>query len=163
VRVYLMRHGQAQSRNSPDCPPDPDRRLTEEGIDRTRQAARGLACLDVVPDLVLTSPYLRSRQTAEIAVAVLGLKASALLETQALTPAADPGQILTELRRRNPQQALCIGHLPHLDSALSRMLGLSSDVTSLKKAGVACVDLPVRGHGTLVWLATPRLLRRLHA
>lgn len=163
MRVYLMRHGQAQDRDSPDCPPDPDRPLTEEGTDRTRQAVRGLVRLDVTPDLVLTSPYLRARQTADIAVAVLGLKADFLLETQALTPAADPDQILAELRRRNPRQALCVGHLPHLDRAISRMLGLTSDITSLKKAGVACVELPSRGHGTLIWLTTPKLLRKLDA
>jgi hypothetical protein len=41
------------------------------------------------------------------------------------------------------------------------MLGLSSDITSLKKTGAVCVELPPRGRGTLIWLATPKLLRRL--
>ena len=160
MRIYLMRHGLAQVRGA-TCPADPKRQLTKAGTRRTRQAARGLACLKITPSLVLTSPYLRAHQTAEIAIAELGLKPRLLAATKALTPGADPGRLLAELRRRNPKEALCVGHSPHLDNTLSRMLGLTGDVMSLKKAGVACVDLPRRGTGILIWLATPKLLRRL--
>ncbi len=163
MRVYLMRHGAAVDRENPACPPDAERPLTDEGKARSRQAAEGLRLLGVAPELVLTSAYVRARQTAEIACEVLGLGKDRLRETDALIPGADPQGLLAELRRSKAQEALCVGHLPHLDRALAALLDLTAPVTSLKKSGVACLDWSGRGRGILLWLATPKLLRKLGA
>src|SRR5436853_7070712 len=63
--LYLIRHGIAEERGD-RWPDDAKRPLTEDGIDRLRKEARGLARLGISIDLVLTSPLVRTKQTAEI-------------------------------------------------------------------------------------------------
>src|SRR5258707_3959262 len=66
MQLYIVRHGIAIDREDPKCPPDPERYLTEEGVQKTKQVAKGVAALGVTADLFLTSPYVRAAQTAEI-------------------------------------------------------------------------------------------------
>src|SRR5436305_15219678 len=63
--LYFIRHGLAEERG--DAWPDDNKRpLTDEGMSRMRKAVRGLARLGVTVDVVLTSPLVRARQTADI-------------------------------------------------------------------------------------------------
>jgi len=63
--LFLIRHGIAEARG--DAWPDDNKRpLTERGITRMRKSARALAKLGMTIDVVLTSPLVRTRQTAEI-------------------------------------------------------------------------------------------------
>jgi phosphohistidine phosphatase len=162
--VTLLRHGLALDRNDPSCPPDPERPLTAKGIIRTRRACRGLGNASCQPEVVLTSPYLRARQTAEIALDELGLHEDDMLVTGSLEPGADPGHLFTELERLGEPSALAVGHAPHLDLAIAHALGLDEPCTKLKKAGAACLELE-GGLGDagvrLVFLMEPRALRRL--
>ena len=164
MRIYLLRHGIAIDREHPECPADPDRFLTEKGQRRTRAACRGLAALGVEPDVVLSSPSLRARQTAELAVAALALPAPRLAITDALLD-DDPEPLMDELRERAPEVALCVGHAPSLDLFAAYLVGAAAPVTRLKKAGCACLDAPELGpgRGALVALYPPDTLRRLGA
>lgn len=157
--VVLFRHGIAQDREDPDSPPDPERRLTPKGARRARQAARGLARLRVEPQAVLSSPYLRARETADLAVDELRLDGRDVVLTDALLPDAPPEDLLRALGRLDASCVLCAGHAPHLDVFLAHVLGAKAPITELKKAGAACLDLgpPAR----LVWLHTAGALRKL--
>ena len=62
MQLYIVRHGIAIDREDPKCPPDPQRYLTEEGVEKTKQVAKGVAALGVTADLFLTSPYVRAAQ-----------------------------------------------------------------------------------------------------
>ena len=68
--LYLVRHGLAEERGDA-WPDDTKRPLTDEGISRMRKGARGLARLGLSVEVVLTSPLVRARQTAEILAAAL--------------------------------------------------------------------------------------------
>ncbi len=112
--VYLMRHGIAIDHDDPECPPDPERHLTPKGIEKTRTAAHGLRAMKVNPDLVLSSPYLRAMQTAEIACIALDIPVSRIRKTDALLSGASPLQLVDELieiegRRSNLFRA-CAAH-----------------------------------------------------
>src|SRR4029434_10395463 len=74
MNLYLMRHGIAVAADQPGIESDSGRPLTAKGTKRMRQAARGLRRLGVSFDTVLTSPFLRARQTAEIVAESLGLE-----------------------------------------------------------------------------------------
>ena len=63
MQLYIVRHGIAIDREDPKCPAEAERYLTEEGIKKTREVARGVASLVEKPDLFLTSPYVRAAQT----------------------------------------------------------------------------------------------------
>lgn len=164
MRICLMRHGIAVDQTDPDCPPDPERHLTPKGRDRTLRAAHGLRALGVQPDLLLTSPYLRALQTAEIVAGVLGTPPAALQHTDTLLPEANPAELYRLLCRGKAQFILCFGHAPHIDEALAFGLGLPRPITVLKKAGAACLTLdgpfPPRG-GVLEWIHTAKSLRML--
>jgi len=163
MQLYIVRHGTAIDREDPKCPPDPERFLTPEGVDRAKQVARGVAAIGAVPDLLLSSPYLRAFQTAEIFATILEYSKSKIRKSELLLPGAEPFQLFRELSRDKQASSVFIfGHAPHLDDVLATAIGSKHHITSLKKAGVALVELTrlVPPRGQLLWLATPKLLRK---
>jgi phosphohistidine phosphatase len=159
--IYLFRHGIAVDREDPDCPPDFERYLTDKGKERTRAAARGLAALGVAPERILSSTYVRARETAEIAAEELGIDPTAIELTEALVPEAGPQRILREAAKLGVESVMCTGHAPNLDLVVAEAVGHElAPFTSLKKAGVACLDVDEHG-GQLLWLLPPKVLRAL--
>ena len=163
MQLYIMRHGIAIDREDPDCPEEPERFLTPEGVERTRQAAQGLRALKVEVRAMLSSPYRRAVETAEIAAEVLDFPKRAIRKTDALLPSAHPGEILKELRQLKVDSAMAFGHAPQLDEIIAYCLGTQGELTALKKAGVACLEMEsfVPPAGYLAWLMTPKALRSL--
>jgi len=94
MQLFIVRHGIAIDREDPKCPPDPERFLTDEGIEKTRQAAKGVAEIGAVPDLMLSSPYVRAAQTAEIFATVLEYPKQKIQKTDLLLPGAEPLQLI---------------------------------------------------------------------
>lgn len=161
--LYLLRHGIAMDRDDPSCPADPERPLTAKGVIRTRRATKGLANLGVSPSLILTSPYLRAAQTAEIAADELSVPNSAVRVSEALEPERSPREIMGVLAETLEDSVMLVGHAPNLDFVLARAIGLGEPVTSLRKAGCACLDFPagVESRGHLVFVLEARALRRI--
>jgi phosphohistidine phosphatase len=163
MELFIVRHGIAIDREDPKCPPDPERYLTEEGVDKTKRVANGVAALRVTPDLMLTSPYVRAAQTAEIFANALDYPRQKIRRTDLLLPGAEPTLLFRELAKdKQASTAFLFGHAPQLDDVIATALGSKRHLTALKKAGVAMIELkrlspPV---GSLVWLAIPKLLRR---
>src|SRR5271167_4521086 len=163
MELYIVRHGIAVDREDPNCPADPERFLTEEGIEKSRQVAKGVAEIASIPDLILTSPYLRAAQTAELFAGVLEYAKQKIHKSDLLLPGAEPLQLFRELAKDKDLSTVFIfGHAPHLDDLLATAIGTKHHISSLKKAGVALVELKrmVPPSGELVWLATPKLLRK---
>lgn len=161
--LYLFRHGVAIDPADPESPPDAERPLTREGIEKTRLAARGLRKLGVKPDLILASPLVRAIETAEIAARELGWTKEKIHRTAALEPDSDPAELLKELARLKKESVLCAGHAPHLDELIARAVGVRVAFTGLKKAGAACLEFasPASSRGVLLWLLPPKVLRQL--
>jgi len=163
MQLYIVRHGIAIDREDPKCPPDPERFLTEEGIKKTKDVARGLAEVVDGADLILTSPYLRAAQTAEIVAEELGHSKQKIRKSDALLPGAEPQQLFRELAREKDLSAVFVfGHAPHLDELIATIVGSKRHISSLKKAGAALLELTRLSppSGQLIWLATPKLLRK---
>ncbi|MGH9704710.1 MAG: SixA phosphatase family protein [Candidatus Acidiferrales bacterium] len=161
--LYIVRHGPAVDRTDPEAPPDPERPLTQKGIEKTRAAMRGLREQDVKPALLITSPFLRAAQTAEIAAETLGYPREKIQRTNALVPSAEPAELWKELSKLKSKSVMCFGHGPNVDLVIASAMGMRIMITSLKKSGVACLELdsvsPPKGH--LLWLLQPRMLRKL--
>jgi len=163
MQLYIVRHGIAIDREDPKCPPDPDRYLTEEGIEKTKQVAKGVVALGATADLLISSPYVRAMQTAEIFAALLEYPNEKIRRTDLLLPGSEPALFYRELAKdKQAAKVFCFGHAPQLDDLVAAGIGLKHQVTSLKKAGVALVELKRVSppSGQLVWLATPKLLRK---
>jgi phosphohistidine phosphatase len=164
MQLYIVRHGIAIDREDPKCPPDPERFLTEEGIDKTKEVAKGMAEIAAIPDLILSSPYVRAIQTAELFASAVEFSKQKIRKTDQLLPGAEPLQLFRELAKDKDLSAVfVVGHAPHLDDLIATAIGSKHHVSSLKKAGVALVELKrlVPPNGQLAWLATPKLLRKV--
>jgi len=163
MQLYIVRHGIAIDREDPKCPADPERYLTEEGLEKSKQVAAGVAAIGATADLMLTSPYVRAAQTAEIFAVALEYNKQRIRSTDLLLPGAEPSLLLRELaKERQASSVFLFGHAPQLDDVIATALGSKRHLTALKKAGVALVELKRISPPTasLVWLATPKLLRR---
>lgn len=161
MELVLFRHGIAIDRGEPHCPSEEKRYLTSEGEKRTRLAAKGLRTLGLKPDLILSSPLVRTMQTAAIAAEVLGYPVEAIEEWPELAFWEDPQATILRLRMTKADQVLLVGHRPHLDELLAGILGFEEDsFTTLKKAGAAML-VWTPPHGELRWIMPPKALRFL--
>lgn len=158
MQWLLVRHGIAED-VGPDGS-DTARRLTPEGVEKTRQVAIGLAKVADRPDVVLTSPKTRAMQTAQIVADVMGVP----LEALDILAENLPRAIIERLLARPEQRLAVVGHEPTLSQVIEHLCSEGRPFVAMKKAGCACIDLRRRGaelEVTLQWLAPPSLLRRV--
>jgi phosphohistidine phosphatase len=163
MTLYLLRHGIAEEKVAGKL--DRDRKLTPRGRARMRRAALGLRVLIRELDVMLTSPFPRAAETATITAAALR-NAPKAREVDALASGASAMDTLRALRDvAKGQHVMLVGHEPGLSSLASLLLTGSVDGAriDLKKGGCMAVSIrtPAPRAATLLWLATPRALRRL--
>jgi len=161
MQLIIIRHATAVPRGTPGIP-DEDRPLTPEGEQKFREAAKGLAGLVDRPDALLTSPWLRAKQTAAIAAAPWGRIEPK--ETAALASGSFDEQAAVLDRYPGESTVAVVGHEPWVSELLARLLGSShDDRLEFKKGGAALVDVPGRlaEGGQLVWYLPPKVLRKL--
>ena len=136
-------------------------RCRPAGIARGSKAAAGLRRLSTRPDVVLVSPLLRARQTAQILERYARWPRAQ--RTAELTPEAATRALLAHLGRSAAESVAVIGHEPQLSALLGQCLPGGEDRGfGLRKMGAALVRFRGRvrpGRGQLVWLASPKLLR----
>jgi phosphohistidine phosphatase len=167
--LLLLRHGIAEERDA--AGEDAQRGLTREGRDRAARVIQRLVAMDLGCDLVLSSPLVRARQTAELAVA-WGL-APELELAAALAPLTDPMPMLERwLGPLSPRpgwrRLALVGHEPDLSTLAALLIGVpmaqAPQALQLKKAGVALLRWPAPPQGSLpgsaqlALLLPPRLL-----
>ena len=164
MEIYVVRHGIAIDREDPKCPPDPERYLTEEGVEKTKRVAAAVAALSETPDfLTLESLCARNadRRNFRGGPGLPQAKdsphrfACCQDRSRAFSFANSP-------KTNYPPSLFVFGHAPQLDDVIAAALGAKQHITSLKKAGVALLELKRLSppNGQLVWLAPPKLLRR---
>ena len=160
--LYLIRHGLAEERGDA-WPDDAKRPLTDPGMAHLRKAARGLARLGVSVEVVLSSPLVRARQTAEIVAAGLDPRPS-LVNVDSLAPDGTYAAVVADLEKhaRKARIAL-VGHEPAIGELAARLIG-SRHPIEFKKGAVCRIDvenLPPVGPGDLRWMLTPKIFRAL--
>ena len=157
--LYLIRHGVAEERGDA-WPDDTKRPLSEGGIERMRKAARGLARLGVSIDIVLTSPLVRARQTADIVASALDPR-PALVTIDSLAPEGTYAALMADLEKHGRKECLAlVGHEPGIGELAARLIG-SRHSFEFKKGAVCRIDvdaIPPAGPGDLRWMMTPRIL-----
>ena len=161
-QLYLIRHGIAEDRGDA-WPDDTKRPLTEGGMSRLRRSARSLARIGVSFDVVLTSPLVRTQQTAEIVASAFSPK-PAIVNVEALAPDGSPTAVIAELEKHSKRTRIAIvGHEPGIGELASRLAGLRTDM-EFKKGAIARIDvdmLPPKGPGILRWFIPPKFLRNI--
>jgi phosphohistidine phosphatase len=162
LRLVLVRHAIAEEGGAA-WPDDDQRPLSRDGQRKWKQAARGLSGLVSPVDLLLTSPLVRTVQTAEILARALSPSARLQL-FDPLRPDSRPVAIVAALRARSPAgTVVLVGHEPTLSELAASLLHLQGPLAFRKGAAMAMTTrgLGSRGPARLEWFLTPRMLREL--
>ena len=133
--IWLLRHGDAE-----DGSPDSERPLTKKGRDQARAAGDALAKLDVKIDACLTSPKVRSDETAKLACEAIGVEPQH-------EPKLSGGPFDAEQLAAGLGDVLLVGHDPDFSMAIHTMTGAQ---VRMKKGGLAAVE-----RGELIALMRP--------
>jgi len=166
MELFILRHGIAVPRGTPGYASDSDRELTPEGAKAIRQIARGMRAMRLAFDHVFSSPFLRTKQTAELAVAVL--QPDRTVEyTGHLQPEGDREVFIGELITRcsAEESILVVGHEPYLSELISFLVcGDDSLRMNFRKGGLCKLSvssLRIGKCATLEWLLTPKQLKEM--
>ena len=163
MRLYLVRHATAETQGAAG---DAERALTPKGRLRMAEAAKGLRDLKVLPEIILTSPIRRAKETATILAQELGgIRLEELPELGA--GFSGPADVLAALAPyQNLKEIVLVGHQPGLGELASYLLtgSISGCEIEFKKGAVAFFDQESRGgqdRYVLIWSLPPRVLRSL--
>ncbi len=158
MQIYLLRHGIADE-GKPGHP-DSDRALTNEGRDKLRRVLKRARAAEVAPSLILSSPYKRAMETAEIAAEVLGYPGR-IVRAGELVPEASPYDMWEEVRTHKDEASILLAsHEPLMSSAAAFLLNSPSLAVDMKKAALIRIDVDrasPQPHGILKWMLTPAL------
>jgi phosphohistidine phosphatase len=161
--IHLMRHGKALDVGEEGVPCDAERPLSKKGAAIVKEVALGMAALGAAPDLVVSSPLLRARQTADIAAGILG--GASVIVSPLLRPDGPKGELIDWLQKSQWTSILLVGHMPDLAALASLLIcGHRQAGLDLKQAGVCCIAVaahPLLGGGCLEWFLPPQALSRI--
>jgi phosphohistidine phosphatase len=164
MNIYIIRHAIAVEKGTPGYD-DSQHPLTDAGRKKMRKIVKGLRELKVELELILTSPYIRARDTAILLAKEFDLKDKVALSDN-LIPSGNFENLIDEIREKYDLANLAlVGHEPMLSSLISWLAtGDTGMEVTLKKGGVAYLstdNLYQEGRATLQWLLTPSLLVEL--
>jgi phosphohistidine phosphatase len=161
MNLYILRHAIAVEHGTPGYENDAARPLTPEGERKLGRIAKAMRRLDLDLDLILTSPYVRARQTAEAVAEVLKLQKK-IEFTDSLTPGGDSRALIEQIQRYQPaaENIVLVGHEPYLSGLISLLMaGQEGFGVVLKKGGLCKLVVDHLKHGRcaeLAWLLTPK-------
>lgn len=161
MNLYILRHGLAGQPGAHGMAKDADRPLTAEGKQKLRKIAAAMKALDLSFDLILSSPYARARETADIVAAAFNARKE-LECSDTLTPSGSPRELIRLLNHRKPQpeSLLLVGHEPYLSTLISLLVAGVGDLSIVLKKGGLCKlaaeSLRPGRCATLEWLLTPK-------
>lgn len=158
MNLYLLRHGIAAERGAGADEKDEDRPLTAKGRRKLRRAAAAMRAMDLSFDVILSSPLVRARQTAELVANAMRSRQKLEL-TELLAPGASAAGLVRRLKQLQPQSVLLVGHEPDLSALASRLLtGGGGLAMTFKKGGLCRLSAERLRAGrcaSLDWLVTP--------
>ena len=157
--LLVIRHGTAEAHGHPRG--DGARALVEKGWGQARAAGRFLRGIDCLPELVLTSPLVRARETAEGFCEAAGIDGP--VEVPWLGCGAYPETVMEELRGYTEfGRVAVVGHEPDLSELVGHLLGAGHGGVRMKKGAVACVRVSSGMRtGELRFLLPPKVVRGL--
>jgi phosphohistidine phosphatase len=159
MHLLVVRHGIAEDRRL-DLD-DADRELTRDGVRKVKSIVQGLRALDWKIDHVLTSPWKRALQTAEL---LSPIAKTGPIATERLC-ASPRNELLAEIAELGADICAVVGHEPWLGELVAWLafgdpkLG---EQIELKKACVVWLEGSALARGMkLRAMLPPRVLRQL--
>ncbi|MBI4351552.1 MAG: histidine phosphatase family protein [Elusimicrobia bacterium] len=153
TEIVLMRHGHALSAHEAGVSTDPERPLSPLGEKEVLETVLHLKASGFVPDLIVSSPFLRADRTAAIAAGVFPgapLRKDSALSDGRLQSVLD----LLQLSSAGGPRLLLVGHQPLLGAIAAVLLG--TEAFDVPPAGfVRLLPAAEAGHCSLVEYYTP--------
>ncbi|EAR09423.1 SixA phosphatase family protein [Reinekea blandensis] len=145
MKLYLMRHGEAES--FARC--DADRSLTQTG----RAAVASKAQLFPAIERLVVSPYLRALQTADLLVGE-GMQVTHRVVDDRVTPDCPLEPVINEVIRSDVREQLIVAHNPLLSYLVADLVGNDARGIGLGTADVACLEADewLPGCARLLWV-----------
>ena len=131
MQLYLVRHAKADAGE-----PDELRPLSEDGQEQARQLGERLKADGIQPDIILSSPLLRARQTAEALARATGAEVEA---DERLAPGATADGVREAVAGRG-ERVVVVGHQPDCGQIAAALRG--GDEPKFPAAGMIVIDLP---------------------
>ncbi|MBT3878724.1 MAG: phosphohistidine phosphatase SixA [Candidatus Scalindua sp.] len=158
MEIYLVRHGEAFTKEE-----DTERHLNKGGVNQCLLMGKALKRLDITFDLIVSSPKVRARQTAEIIAEEVGYSKKEIKITETLEPTAPPGKTLSYLNKFSGIKSVMLaGHLPLLGYLASELLSNTSHISFYFETGAVCkinIGHPDSHAGDFCWFLAPEHLR----
>lgn len=158
MNVYFLRHAEALPTDDITIHTDEERPLAEEGRQQVELMAGLISRKGLTFDVVLTSPLVRTRQTAEGLLTHLGRNTAEVNDLQHLAPGGSSKKLIKYLRALEAQNVLLVGHNPDLGEHIAYLIGGKNAQVGLAKGALAlvvCEASPRKGEGDLTLLITP--------
>jgi phosphohistidine phosphatase len=157
--LFILRHGIAVEPGTAGYD-DASRPLTSEGKEKLKSIAAAMLKLELSFDLILSSPYTRARQTAEMVAERLKL-CDKMEFSRSLIPQGNFSDLIQTIKKRGTVDSiLLVGHEPYLSELISLLVfGEAHSAVVMKKAGLAklrVTTLKAERCALLVWLMTPK-------
>ena len=152
MRIYLVQHGESKSEEE-----DPQRHLTDRGINEVRRVADFLRPLGLVVDTVWHSGKTRAQQTGQLLAEVLRAR---LVQRAGLAP-KDQVAATKDALEQIGGDLMIVGHMPFLGK-LAALLVTGSEENEIVEFQFGCVlCLERRGDvkWKVAWMITPALLQ----
>jgi len=154
MRIYLVRHSEAVDRIP--TMPDAGRFLSARGRMSFREMARRFRDAGGLPTRILTSPFVRAVQTAEILSETIRYEGEVVVDPR-LSPGFDVSALFAVLDDHPSEKEIAfVGHEPDLGGILTRLLSLPQGY-AMRKGAIAALDLPIAGdplRAGLAWVLT---------
>lgn len=157
MKLFIIRHAAAIEKSREMA--DERRYLTPEGRTYSRKTARTMRENGAEPDVILTSPLIRSVQTADIVAETLSFIGPVMV-TDELSPGFDPVALRKLLAGyQSAKELLIVGHEPDLSSVVSSLLSLRNGFDFKKGAAVRLkIDPTFSTPAAFKWMAAGRKL-----
>lgn len=158
LNLYFLRHGHAHDRDEWKTQNDELRPLTTEGIAAMHQEALVLRHLQPDFSTILTSPLVRTRQTADIIQQFF--PELSVIEETLLKPGFGMKALEKLLKQHDGHDnLLLVGHEPDFSAVIADLTGGGRVI--MKRGGMARVKLTSREklRGDLIWLISPAVFR----
>jgi phosphohistidine phosphatase len=158
--LYIVRHAPAGQHGDPRYPNDSLRPLTSKGKRRFERLVKRLVEHGLAPSLVVTSPLVRCRQTAEVLVARPQGEPK-LLERDELAPGASWTDMIGWTNLEGDSEVAWVGHAPDVDRMTAELIGSADANLSFAKGAIAAIrfaDAIAPGEGELCGFVKPKLI-----
>ena len=157
MRIFLVRHAEAEAKI--ESKPDADRALTDLGREQARSLASAFSARGLEVGAIVTSPYVRTHQTAVELAEVLKPSLPEVIDSKLLTPGKlRPKKLSRTLADLAVESVAVVGHMPELGEYAEWLIGARAGSMPLAKAAAVCLEFdkePAKADGELLWLVTP--------